>query len=302
MLGRMFKVAVLACVALSTACPEDPLVLRAKGLIHQDRYPEAEQALRDYLSAHASSADATYLLAYVLFRENQPARSLETYTAAAKLQRPTADDFKIVGLDYVLLNDYPDAVRWLERAVAEGPNEAETLYDLGRAYYVQNNFDKAIAMFTRALALDPRSLKAKNNLGLAFEGKNELDKAENCYREAIEIGKETGKESDQPYLNLADWLSHKNRLPEALQAVERAEQIGGKSERGEELRGKILLAEDHLGEAEEAFRAALVLNSKSGSLHYQLGRVLRREGKEQEATRQFEQTKSLLATQSPKNQ
>lgn len=270
------------------------LVVRAKALIHLDRYQDAEDTLTQYLATHARSADATYLLGYVLFRENRPVQSLEQYTAAAQWQRPAADDFKIVGLDYVLLHDYPDAIHWLERAVAEAPNEAETLYDLGRAYYVQNDFDKAIAMFTRSLEVDSHSLKAKNNLGLALEGKNELDAAAKCYREAIEIGKQTGKESDQPYINLAEWLSRKQRSPEALQMAEKAEQIGGKSERTEELRGKILLAQNRLGEAEEAFRAALAMDAKNGSLHYQLGRVLQREGKEQEASRQFAQTKALL--------
>ncbi len=274
------------------------LVLRAKALIHLDRYSEAEQALREYLAAHERSADATYLLAYVLFRQDRPAQSLQEYTAAAQWQRPAADDFKIVGLDYVLLHDYPDAIHWLERAVAEAPNEAETLYDLGRAYYVQNDFDKAIAMFTRTLEIDPRSLKAKNNLGLALEGKNELDAAAKCYREAIEIGKQTGKESDQPYINLAEWLNRKQQLPEALQMAEKAEQIGGKSERAEEVRGKVFMAEDRLADAEEAFRAALAMNAKNGSLHYQLGRVLQREGKQQEASRQFAQTKALLGPQS----
>jgi tetratricopeptide (TPR) repeat protein len=274
------------------------LVLRAKALIHLDRYSEAEQALREYLAAHEGSADATYLLAYVLFRQDRPAQSLQEYTAAAQWQRPTADDFKIVGLDYVLLNDYPDAIHWLERAVAEAPNEAETLYDLGRAYYVQNDFDKAIAMFTRTLEIDPRSLKAKNNLGLALEGKNELDAAAKCYRDAIEIGKQTGKESDQPYINLAEWLNRKQQLQEALQMAEKAEQIGGKSERAEEVRGKVFMAEDRLGDAEQAFRAALAMDAKNGSLHYQLGRVLQREGKEQEARRQFAQTKALLGPQS----
>ncbi len=340
MLWRMFKIAAVGCVAfgiaLTTEVPTaddlyargsaafnkknyaeaadlfqgaererpkstDALVLRAKALIHLERYGEAEQALRDYLAVHEHSADATYLLAYVLFRRGRPAQSLQTYTAAARLQRPTGDDLKIVGLDYVLLNDYPDAIRWLQRAAAEEPNEAEIFYHLGRAYYVQNNFDNAIAMFTRCLLLDGHYLKAKNNLGLALEGKNQLDKAENAYREAIQLGKDSGKETDQSYINLAQLLSHKNRLPEALQLVEKAEQVGGKSERAEELRGKILLLQNRLGEAEQAFRGALALDARNGSLHYQLGRVLRREGKEDEAKLQFEQTKTLLGTHSSQN-
>jgi hypothetical protein len=64
---------------------------------------------------------------------NKPRESLAMYTVAATLQRPTAEDFKIVALDYVLLSDYTDALQWLEQSVSEAPNEVETVY-LGRAY------------------------------------------------------------------------------------------------------------------------------------------------------------------------
>lgn len=279
----------------------DALVLRAKALIHLQQHEQAEKDLRHYMQTHQHSSDAAYLLAYVLFRRNLPTQSLAAYTAAARLQRPAADDLKIVGLDYALLNDYPDAIRWLERARSEAPNESEIAYHLGRAYYIQNNFDKSIEMFERCLVLDPSSAKAKNNLGLALEGKNQVEQAENAYRDAIRLAKETGYESDQPYLNLAQLLSHKSRSPEALQMIETAERVGGHSEKSEELRGKILLAEDRLPEAEQAFRAALQLEPNNGSLHYQLARVLRREGKEEEAKVQFQKTQTLLGTRSAPN-
>ena len=48
------------------------------------------------------------MLGFVLNRENRPVESLEFYTKAAAITRPTADDLKIVGLDYVLLDDYAE--------------------------------------------------------------------------------------------------------------------------------------------------------------------------------------------------
>jgi len=36
-------------------------------------------------------------------------------TKAAATHTPTGDDLKIVGLNYVLLNDYADAVKWFEK-------------------------------------------------------------------------------------------------------------------------------------------------------------------------------------------
>jgi tetratricopeptide (TPR) repeat protein len=287
-----------ADVLLHAPGVKDALVLRAKALIHLDRYSEAEQSLQQYLTAHPESADSKFLLGYVLFRENQPSKSLAIYTAAAAQQRPLPGDFKIVGLDYVLLNDYPEAIRWFERSAKENPADAETVYYLGRAYYAQNWFDKAIAAFEQALKLNPLYAKAQNNLGLALAAQNKLDLAEHAYRRAIQIGGQGGKESEQPDINLAELLIDHDRVPEALRLLDTAKRIDPKSDRIEQLRGKALLNENRLEEAESAFRAAMALKPDSGVLHYQLGRVLKRLGRSDEAKQEFERSKALLGTHS----
>jgi tetratricopeptide (TPR) repeat protein len=292
------RYAEAADVLLHAAGLKDALVLRAKALIHLDRYSEAEQSLQQYLTAHAESADSKFLLGYVLFRENQPSKSLAVYTAAAAQQKPLPDDFKIVGLDYVLLNDYPEAIRWLERSVKENPADAETVYYLGRAYYAQNWFDKAIAAFEQALKLNPLYAKAQNNLGLALAAQNKLDLAEQAYRGAIQIGGQGGKESEQPYINLAELLIDHDRVPEALRLLDTARRIDPRSGHIEQLRGKALLNQDRLAEAESAFRAAIALTPDSGVLHYQLGRVLKRLGRSDEAKQEFDRSKALLGTHS----
>ncbi len=272
--------------------------LRAKALIHLGRFDEAEHSLRDYMRRHPESPDASYLLGYVLFRENKPGESLRTYTAAAQLQRPAPSDFKIVGLDYVLLNDYPSAIKWLERAVAEGPGDAEAVYYLGRAYYWQNSFDKAITCFERAIQLDPQYAKAKDNLGLAYEGKSDLKAAEAAYREAIQTGTNSGHPNEESYLNLADLFRRTGRSADALALLGKADKIGGKSERSEEIRARIFFAQDRVPDAEAEVRAALAAKPEDGALHYLLGRILKREGRADQAEKEFAQTRKLLGTHS----
>lgn len=151
----------------------EALLDRAKCLIKLGQYAEAEITLNGFRQNHTQSEDAAYLLGYVLFRENKPKDSLEVYTQAAKLKPPSADDLKIVALNYVLLNDYPDAARYLQKAIQMDPNNVEAHYHLGRVAYQQNRFEQAIAEFQRALQLDPGNTKAQNNLGLTVEATNE---------------------------------------------------------------------------------------------------------------------------------
>jgi tetratricopeptide (TPR) repeat protein len=114
----------------------DALLYRAKCLVHLQEFREAEPALRAYLQSHRRSADALYMLGFVLNREDRPADSLAAYTEAAAIAPPSSDDLKIVGLDYVLLNDYGDAIKWLEQAVALDASNKDAWYFLGRAHCI----------------------------------------------------------------------------------------------------------------------------------------------------------------------
>src|ERR1700691_1107560 len=99
----------------------DALLFQGKCLTNLSRFPDADVVLQRYFAGHPRSEDAAYLLAYNRFRENKPKESLELFTAAARLKSPSSDDLKIAALDYVLLNDYDDAARYLEEALRMNP-------------------------------------------------------------------------------------------------------------------------------------------------------------------------------------
>src|SRR5260370_37276625 len=161
------------------------LLYASKAYIHLEQFTAAEGALRRYLLAHTASGDALYLLGYVLHREGKAPESLETYTKAAQLRTPIGDDLKIVGLNYVLLNDYPDAIKWLEKAAEGEPKNKEAWYFLGRAYYTKSRLPEARKAFLTVLELDPRDPKAQQNFGLILTPRAQPDTAMDAYRKAI---------------------------------------------------------------------------------------------------------------------
>src|SRR5712692_9659904 len=203
----------------------DALLYEIKAYIHLEQFTAAEGALRRYLLAHTASGDALYLLGYVLHREGKAAESLETYTKAAQLRTPIGDDLKIVGLNYVLLNDYPDATKWLEKAVETEPKNKEAWYFLGRAYYTRSRIAEARKAFSTVLALDPRDAKAENNLGLIFESEAQPDAAMEAYRKAIAWQEQSLRPREQPYLNLGSLLMEQSRLDEAIPLLEKGVEL-----------------------------------------------------------------------------
>ena len=251
----------------------DALLYEAKCMIQLQQFVDADKTLRDYLAHHPESPEALYLLGFVLHRENKPAESLAIYTKAAVRKPPGGDDLKIVGLDYVLLNDYADAIKWLEKAVEMEPRNEEAWYFLGRAYYTKSRLPEAKKAFRTVLDLNPRHAKAENSLGLIFEAEAQPSEALQSYRNAIEWQAQSNHPSEQPYLNLGSLLMEQNRTEEAVASLERAVQLAPGNGLCHLKLGTALLRLAKLKEAQRELEEATRLEPENPAAHYQLGRL-----------------------------
>src|ERR1700683_2106513 len=72
----------------------DALLFEGKSLANVGKFAEADAVLRRYAIRHADSADAFFMLGFVLHREDKPADSLKEYTQAATLATPKAEDLR----------------------------------------------------------------------------------------------------------------------------------------------------------------------------------------------------------------
>jgi tetratricopeptide (TPR) repeat protein len=251
----------------------DALLYKAKCLVQLQEFPAADAALRTYVGFHPESPDALYLLGFVLHRENKPKESLEIYTKAAATHTPTGDDLKIVGLNYVLLNDYPDAIKWFEKAVEFGPKNSDAWYYLGRAYYSQTRVPDAKNAFLTVLKLEPYHSRAENNLGLIFESEAKPDEALGAYRNAINWQEHSPAPSEQPYLNLGSLLLEQGSASDALQPLEKAVQIAPNNASCHLKLGSARLRLGKLKEAQPELEEAARLEPENAAAHFQLGRL-----------------------------
>ncbi len=271
----------------------DALLYEAKSLVHLENFAAADGALRRYLTLRADSEDALYLLGFVLHRENKPSASLEVYTKAAARKAPTADDLKIVGLDYVLLNDYPDAIKWLEKAVELDAANKDAWYYLGRAYYTRGLLEPARKAFETVLTLDSRDAKAENNLGLILESQAKLDQAVAAYRQAIAWQAKNPHESEQPYVNLGSLLLQQDRAAEAIAFLEKAVALAPADATCRLKLGTAYLRLARLAEAREELEKAAQLDPENAAIHYQLGRFYKQVHQMDRAKAEFQRTEEL---------
>jgi tetratricopeptide (TPR) repeat protein len=289
-----FATVCFAQTALSDLSSSD--LAQAKADLDHGQYTDADRKLRDYLSAHPSSVDAKYLLAFTLFRENKAADSLKEYTEAAKQHAPHAADLKTVALDYVLLNDYTDAEHWIRYSLSLDANDPEAWYEAGRIEYTLNYFRPALEAFERSLQLDPASVKAENNRGLALEALNQIDDATAAFRKALAMQASSPHPSEQPMLNLATVLIDRNQLDEALPLLQQAQQIAPRDWKILAQLGRLYTLKDNLSAAREVLERAVEIEPQKSSLHFQLGQVYKKLGESEKAQAEFATTKQLLGT------
>ena len=273
---------------------------QVRALVEHNKLPEAEAAARGSIAHNETFADAHYLLAYILLRENKPGPSLAEYTHASRLQPPSAEELKDVALDYVLASDYPDADKWMTTVTQWAPQDSDAWYSLGRIKYVENRFGDSIDCFQKALALSPRLVKAENNLGLALEGLNRPEQAIAAYRTAIDWQAGATDPSEQPLMNLGTILVDHNRNSEARPLLEQAEKIAPNDPKIRVELGRLYQRLGRLAEAQKELERAVEIDPKTAAYHFQLGQVYRRSGMIEKAKVEFAQAAAIDSSHSSK--
>ena len=276
----------------------DPALVHAKLLFAKGSVPEAGRLTRSYLDSHPDSADGHFLLGLILFKEVKPKYSLAEYSAGAKYRDLSAYDLEVVALNYVLLNDYMDADKWLSKSVQMDSHNWESWYYLGRTKYNENRFEEAVNAFQQSLKLAPKNVKAEDNLGLSYDGLGRKQEAEQAYRDAIRWQSELLEQDPGPYLDLGILLGEQNRAQDAIPYLQQAVQISPQDPKAHEQLGKAFERVERLPEAQAELEKAVEASPNNGALHYVLGQIYRRQGMKEKAQGEFAKSTALKTTQS----
>ena len=259
---------------------------------------ESETQLRAALKQYPQSPDLLYKLALVLRLEGKTQESLQTYTQAAALRQPTAVELRSVALDYVHLNDYDDAIRWLRVALTLAPRDVDVLYSLGRCLYTQNQFHQAEIAFTKALEADPHHLKSEENLGLTLSAENQPAPAEAALRTAAQWAEQRKLPDPWPYTDLGSFLLEQQQPANALPYLRKALEFDAASAMNHQNLGRAFLALGKSAEGIAELQAAAKIEPNNPKIHFQLGHAYRDAGQAEKARAEFELSKQLYGQHS----
>ena len=209
----------------ATSTAPDPLLAQAQSLVREGKLAEALPVIHQFLDQRPNSPDGHAVLAFILFKQSQPAEALREYGEAAKYRPPSAFESKIMGLSAAMLNDYASADTWLTRSFKLNPHDLEACNDLGQTKLLREKYSEAVGTFQECLKLDRKNVFAENGMGGAYEGMNRLDDAAAAYRNIIRWQSANARQDPTPYWNLGRVLQKQNNPEEALTYLTRAVEL-----------------------------------------------------------------------------
>jgi tetratricopeptide (TPR) repeat protein len=189
--------------------------------------------------------------------------------------------------------DLQQSIEILERASRLDPANSGILLDLGRMYGVRYDYAAAERCFERAVRMAPRKTEA-----LVAAGKQSLEfvnyaMAERYFQRALE----QKDVSPETLVLLAELYERLRRLAEATDLADRALRLAGACAPALLLRAKLHRQAGQLNEAEKLLRSFLLSKSESAigaQGWYELGGILDRQGRYDEAMTAFLEAKALL--------
>ncbi len=254
----------------------------------QGKMGPAENTLNRLVGRYPDFPPGQYLKAYVEFATGKYAAALESATRYAQLAPNSGDAKKISGLSRYMLGDPAGAERDLLTATQRLPRDFESIYYLGRLYFTRTDLTAALQAFQRALELDPHSVKAYNHLGQTYEGLAQFDLAKEAYRKSMALEQQQAAGSEWPYLNLGALLLTEGDTAEAIRLLTEALARNPSSLQVKVKLGTALAAAQRYEEASAQLEAAVKADPKDPDAHYQLGRLLLKQGKTAEARTHLE--------------
>ncbi len=267
----------LSAVQTTPPTQPDPVLVAAQAATDAGRFYEAEGSVREFLKTQPDSADAQYLLAYILLKENNPRSSVDAYVAAGRLRPPSPLDLAAIGSDYFLMEDYAKADSWLTKSLELDPSNSLTLYLLGRTKYNLQRFAEAVPLLTKCLEVDPKNGKAAENLGMAYERLGQTEEALAAYRKAILLDG-TPPQNANVRVSLGALLIESGKVDEAVPILMEGTKLAPRDPRARRELGKAYLRLGQLDKAQAELETAVALDPQSAPTHFLLSQAYNRSG------------------------
>lgn len=276
-LGKMLRYAPTA--ERESVDSETAAQLRSLGYLAESSSPETREYGVEDDPKNLIAIDHLLNDAMGAYRRGEPRIAVEMLREAISRQPRLGLAYLHLSYVYAESGDRAQAIGVLEEGLAKGVRDSEVLAKLGLYLQESGRVTEAIERLEEALALDSLDVDAYNYLGMAYTRMNDFVRAEATFAKALELDPSAAMVyHNRGTLHLSR-KEHRSAVADFEKALEHDPELAG-AENG------LGVAYASTGEPEVAVRhwkRALELNPSSYDVLLNLGRILARLNRPQEA-------------------
>jgi len=253
-------------------------------LIAEGDFDGAVQELQKAVQQVPSNATLYSSLGRAQLRANKSKDSLQSFDRALALNPQLSEAHCGKGIAFSAMSRLQEAEAEYRAALQFNPENAQAYYQLGKLSFQQGDLDGASTQFKEAIRLAPNHAEAHSMLGETYLHLKQPGAAEQELRAALRLQPNRVR----ALYGLGSLLQRQGKTQEAEVFLKRFEAIQQRKQDmnlvpGLNAEGNKLRRMGDLNGAVASYRKALAIDPSAAEVAYNLGLVLAREGKTEEA-------------------
>lgn len=215
----------------------------------------------------------------LFFNSRQYSEALSCFTSAEKIKSSMPEIYFYIGRCYEEKGSISLAIVNYKKAISL-KQDNDLLVHVGYLYGMRKDFDSALECFDEAMKTNPKNSQAYFYKGLVSMWSNNYVNAETNIKKAIDLKDDV----ELYYFYLAVVQEKKNRIPEAIDSLEKAIKANPKSSRSYNFLGFIYADKNiKIEESYQMIRKALEMEPDNGAYLDSMGWVYYRKGEFRQA-------------------
>lgn len=212
---------------------------------------------------------------------------------AAPAQTPA--NHERLGREYEAKGQLEKAAAEYELAIRLSPYEEAYYFEAAHAYLLRQQFDPAVKILERGCKVFDKSAQLQLALGVAYYGQRRFTDAADAFLRTIDIAPDV----QQPYVFLSKMLDQAgDRMPQILRRFAAWANANPRNALAQFVYAKgLLISGGDAKTAEKLLRDSIALKGDQWESHYELGVLLEKERKFDDAARELERSIAINAGQ-----
>jgi tetratricopeptide (TPR) repeat protein len=255
---------------------------QVEAALQQKDYKSAEKILVQEAELDPKSPRAAKLLEFsggLFFLDAQYGNAVIAWKKAEAIAPLDERTRFTLAMAYIKVNRRSWARSELDKLSLAHPDDALYLYWLARIDYDDQKYSEAIARLQRIVALDPNMVRSHDLLGLCYDYTGHFDQALASFSRAVELNRLQAKPSPWPPLDMAVTQIELNQVANAEKGLQEAITYNPKLPQAQYQLGRVLDKEGKVEQAIHALKTSAALDAGYPDPHYLLGRMYQKIGK-----------------------